>query len=99
MARLAVAQRDELDSQDVTSGPAALVPEPGPGSPLGPGSPPRLTPLRMAPVAASSSAVRALIAAGEPVTELVGEAVAAYIAEHGLYRTAGAAAPTPGGVA
>jgi nicotinic acid mononucleotide adenylyltransferase len=53
----------------------------------------------MAPVAASSSAVRALIAAGEPVTELVGEAVAAYIAEHGLYRTAGAAAPTPGGVA
>jgi nicotinic acid mononucleotide adenylyltransferase len=61
-----------------------------------------MTSLRMAPVAASSSAVRALIAAGEPVAELVGEAVAAYIAEHGLYRAAGvagAAAGTPGGVA
>jgi nicotinic acid mononucleotide adenylyltransferase len=47
----------------------------------------------------SSSAVRRLVAAGESVTELVGEAVAGYIAEHGLYRTAGASPAMIGGAA
>lgn len=42
--------------------------------------------LDMPPVAVSSSLVRERVARGEPVGELVGERVAAYIAEHGLYR-------------
>jgi nicotinate-nucleotide adenylyltransferase len=82
MVRLAVAQRDELDLQDVSLELKALT------SAQGAGSAPHMTPLRMAPVAVSSSAVRSLIAAGAPVAELVGEPVAGYIAEHGLYRTA-----------
>jgi nicotinate-nucleotide adenylyltransferase len=91
MARLAVAQRDELDLHDVGSELASLAPPPD--------SPPRVTSLRMAPVAASSSAVRRLIAAGEPVAGLVGETVAGYIAEHGLYRTTDASPAATGGVA
>lgn len=86
MVRLAVAQRDELDLQDVSVELKSLM------SAQGPGFPPHMTPLRMTPVAVSSSAVRGLIAAGAPVTELVGAPVARYIAEHGLYRTAGAPA-------
>jgi nicotinate-nucleotide adenylyltransferase len=42
--------------------------------------------LEMEPVAISSSAVRARVAAGEPIERLVTDAVAAYIAEHRLYR-------------
>jgi nicotinate-nucleotide adenylyltransferase len=44
--------------------------------------------LEMAPVAISSSEVRARVGAGagEPIEQLVGPKVAAYIAEHGLYR-------------
>jgi nicotinate-nucleotide adenylyltransferase len=96
MARLAVAQRDELDLHDVGLELASLA--------LPPDSPPRVTSLRMAPVAASSSAVRRLIAAGEPVAGepvagLVGETVAGYIAEHGLYRTTDASPAATGGVA
>jgi hypothetical protein len=34
----------------------------------------------------SSSLIRALVAAGEPIEELVGCEVARYIAEHRLYR-------------
>lgn len=92
MVGLAVAQRDELDPRDVRVELARLESAPGLDSP------PRMTPLRMAPVAVSSSAVRGLIAAGEPVDELVGEAVAGYIAEHGLYRTVASPA-TIGGAA
>jgi nicotinate-nucleotide adenylyltransferase len=42
--------------------------------------------LKMPAVEVSSSLVRERVARGEPVAELVGEPVAAYIAEHGLYR-------------
>jgi nicotinate-nucleotide adenylyltransferase len=42
--------------------------------------------LEMGTVEVSSSLVRERVANGEPVEELVGEAVAGYIAEHGLYR-------------
>jgi nicotinate-nucleotide adenylyltransferase len=91
--RLAVAQRDEQNSHDAGLELASLAPAPGLGAT------PCVTPLRMAPVAASSSAVRHLIAAGEPVTELVGETVAGYIAEHGLYRTADASPAATGGAA
>ena len=90
MVGLAVAQRDELDSQDVRR---ALAPVTAPG--LDP--PPRMTLLRMARIATSSSAVRGLLAAGAPVDELVGVPVAGYIAEHGLYRATGASAAATGG--
>ena len=43
-------------------------------------------------MAFSMSAVRRAVAAGEPVASLVGEGVASYIAEHGLYRDANAEA-------
>jgi nicotinate-nucleotide adenylyltransferase len=43
--------------------------------------------LEMEPIEISSSAVRERVAGGEPVEDLVGPAVAAYIAEHDLYRT------------
>jgi len=42
--------------------------------------------LEMEPIELSSSGVRRSAAQGEPIEELVGPAVAAYIAEHGLYR-------------
>jgi len=48
--------------------------------------------LAMGAVEVSSSAVRRAVAAGEPVASLVGEGVASYIAEHGLYRDANAEA-------
>jgi nicotinate-nucleotide adenylyltransferase len=41
--------------------------------------------LEMEPIEVSSSRVRERVARGEPVEELVGPAVAAYIREHGLY--------------
>ncbi|HEY2282540.1 MAG TPA: nicotinate (nicotinamide) nucleotide adenylyltransferase [Solirubrobacteraceae bacterium] len=95
MVSIAVAQRDEPDLHEVASRLASLTA----AREARPDSRPRFTALRMAPVAVSSSAVRRLIAAGESVTELVGEAVAGYIAEHGLYRTAGASPATIGGAA
>jgi nicotinate-nucleotide adenylyltransferase len=98
MVRLALAQRDELDAEDAREA-LARGPAQAAGAPAALDSPPRMTLLRMAPVAASSSAVRALIAAGKPVAGLVGETVAAYVAEHGLYRTPGASPATSGGVA
>jgi nicotinate-nucleotide adenylyltransferase len=97
MVRLAVAERDELDAEDVRQA-LACAPALASAQPAGLDSPPRMTSLRMAPVAVSSSAVRELLAAGASVTELVGESVAEYIAEHGLYRTAGALAPGIGGM-
>jgi nicotinate-nucleotide adenylyltransferase len=42
--------------------------------------------LEMDAVEVSSSLVRERVARSEPIEELVGEAVAGYIAEHGLYR-------------
>jgi nicotinate-nucleotide adenylyltransferase len=58
------------------------------------GSEERVRFVDMPAVAVSSSLVRERSAAGEPIEELVGPAVAAYIAEHDLYRapTAGAQA-------
>ncbi len=87
LADLVVAERDELDCVQVREALSAVA-APGPG----PGLQPRMTLLKMGRIAVSSSSVRELIAAGEPVRELVGEAVAGYIAEHGLYRAAGAPA-------
>jgi nicotinate-nucleotide adenylyltransferase len=90
LVALAVAERDELDVEDIRVG---LL------SALGPNPAPRVTRLRMGKIAVSSSAVRELLAAGRPVAQLVGEAVAAYIAEHGLYRPGGEPAAEIGGAA
>jgi nicotinate-nucleotide adenylyltransferase len=92
---LAVAERDELDLDETQVELAPLMAGAEPGSDRAP----RLRALRMAPVAVSSSTVRRRIAAGEPVAELVGERVAGYIAEHGLYRTQSAAVAASGGAA
>jgi nicotinate-nucleotide adenylyltransferase len=98
VTRLAVAQRDELDFGDVREALAwGLAPAPAAWSELD--SPSPMTLLRMPRVAVSSSVVRELIAAGTPVGELVGEPVAGYIAEHGLYRATGATAVATGGAA
>jgi nicotinate-nucleotide adenylyltransferase len=79
LAELAVAQRDGLASEDVRETLLGLYPAP------------RLRILTMDEIPVSSSQVRERVAQGRPVSELVGEPVAAYIAEHGLYR--GLAAP------
>jgi nicotinate-nucleotide adenylyltransferase len=47
----------------------------------------RIRLLHMPAIEISSSMARERVARGEPVDDLVGGAVAAYIAEHGLYRT------------
>jgi nicotinate-nucleotide adenylyltransferase len=92
VARLAVAERDELDMRQTSEQLAPLLAVSVSRS----GSQPRLTALGMAPIAMSSSIVRRRIAAGESVAALVGERVAGYIAEQGLYRTAGASPPAGG---
>jgi nicotinate-nucleotide adenylyltransferase len=84
LADLAVAERDRLDAPHVRRALAGLRPAP------------RLSILQMQKVAVSSSQVRELVAAGRPVTGLVGEAVAAYIDEHGLYRSGGTSATIGG---
>ncbi len=97
MVRLAVAERDEPNSEDVREAMAwALALSPARATP---DSRSQMTLLRMPRVAVSSSAVRELIAAGAPVGELVGEPVAGYIAEHGLYGATGDAAVATGGAA
>jgi nicotinate-nucleotide adenylyltransferase len=85
LAKLAVAERDGLDSEDVREALASV-----PGAPGAAEAPPAswMRLLRMDEVAVSSSRVRELLAAGRSVTELVGEAVAGYIGAHGLYGTA-----------
>lgn len=72
LARLAVAEREDAGRGQVLR---ALAP-------LGA----RVEFLEMPPVEVSSSQVRERVAGGEPVEDLVGSAVAEYIAEHGLYR-------------
>jgi nicotinate-nucleotide adenylyltransferase len=51
--------------------------------------------LEMPPIDISSSMVRLRVARGEAVGELVGDAVAAYIAEHRLYRDGGSGVAAP----
>jgi nicotinate-nucleotide adenylyltransferase len=73
LAELAVAEREGEGREAVGEALLGLHPAP------------RVRFLAMAPVDVSSSRVRMLAARGERVDELVGGAVAAYIAEHGLY--------------
>lgn len=60
---------------------------------------PLLRMLQMEQIPVSSSQVRELVAAGRQVRELVGDAMAAYIAEHDLYRDRSAVWASKGGVA
>lgn len=53
----------------------------------------RHVPVLLPPLEVSSSAVRARVAAGEPVDDLVPPAVARYVEIHGLYRRPGQATP------
>ena len=90
LARLAVAEREDAGREDVLRALAPLRTAVG-----GDGAPDRQSAgvafLEMGPVAVSSSLVRERVAAGGPVEDLVGPAVAEYIAEHGLYRATVAA--------
>jgi nicotinate-nucleotide adenylyltransferase len=56
----------------------AITHEPGPSRPIGF--------LNMPPIDVSSSLVRERLQSGEPIDELVGPAVASYVAAHRLYR-------------
>ena len=82
LAELAVASRAGTDSEQVAAAVASAAGE-------NPPSPPRVQFLRMAPIEASSSMARSLIATGEGTSTMLPAAVAAYVAEHGLYRAPG----------
>jgi nicotinate-nucleotide adenylyltransferase len=80
LADLAVAARMGSPRQEVLDVLARLAPERA-----GRGGAGGVRFLTMGEVAVSSSEVRGRVARGEPVEELVGSDVAAYIAEQGLY--------------
>jgi nicotinate-nucleotide adenylyltransferase len=82
LAALAVAARSGSDRQQV----GAAIEEVGRGSS---GAPPRIHFLEMTPIEASSSMARRRLATGASAAEMLPAEVAAYIAEHGLYRGAG----------
>jgi len=82
LADLAVAGRAGSDRQQVLETIAAVRREDGHGRE--PGTDVRF--LDMPAIDISSSTARLRAERGEPIEELVGAAVAAYIAEHGLYR-------------
>jgi nicotinate-nucleotide adenylyltransferase len=85
MADVAVVARSGTDEDDVRARLAGLLAG-------GAGARTAVRFVQMPPVEVSSSLARERAAAGEPLQELVGPAVARYIAEHGLYRAAGEAA-------
>jgi nicotinate-nucleotide adenylyltransferase len=89
LADLAVAARDGSWRQGVSDAVGPLLASGRRGAN---GSSPALRFLQMPPVDVSSSMVRERVARGEPVEDLVGPAVAGYIAAHGLYRAPGGGA-------
>lgn len=78
LARLAVVARDGMHTEQVRERLAPLLAQAGPAADV--------RYLEMTPVPVSSSQARAAAARGEDLAPLVGGAVAAYIAGHGLYR-------------
>jgi nicotinate-nucleotide adenylyltransferase len=84
LAALAVAEREGAGREDVLRAVAAARSAPTGGSEETGET--GVSFLEMGTVPISSSLVRERVASGEPVEELVGVAVAEYIAEHGLYR-------------
>ncbi len=83
LAELAVAARDGSRRQYVLDVLAALRPA---RRPTANGDGPVVRFLEMTAIDISSSMARERAARGEPIDDLVGSAVAGYIAEHGLYR-------------
>jgi nicotinate-nucleotide adenylyltransferase len=77
LAELAVAARGGAAREQVSTALAPLAAELAGAL--------RVSFLEMPEVDVSASEVRRRVAAGEPIEQLVGSAVAAYIAEHGLY--------------
>lgn len=75
LARFAVAGREGVGREEVEAAVAALSP----------GAPERVVFFDMPRVDVSSTAVRRGLAEGRPVRDLVPDAVARYIEEHGLY--------------
>jgi nicotinate-nucleotide adenylyltransferase len=82
LARLAVAARAGAARQRVLDALAEIGVAAGASGQSAPGA---VSFLEMPAIEASSSLARRRVAAGEPVEDLVGPAVARYIAEHGLY--------------
>jgi nicotinate-nucleotide adenylyltransferase len=76
LARFAVAEREGAEREEIERRTAGL------------GGRERIVFFDMPRLDVSSSEVRARVAAGRPIDELVSPAVAAYIDERGLYRTA-----------
>ena len=76
LARFAVAEREGAEREEIERLTAGLRGHE------------RIVFFEMPRLEVSSSEVRARVAAGRPIDELVPAAVAAYIDEHGLYRTA-----------
>jgi nicotinate-nucleotide adenylyltransferase len=74
LARLAVAERRGTTREQVLDSVRAIDPDA------------EASFLTLPPIDVSSSECRRLAAAGEPIARLTGEGVAAYVAEHGLYR-------------
>jgi nicotinate-nucleotide adenylyltransferase len=85
LADIAVACREGAGTRDVVALVERLAAAPGE---QGGAAAEKVRFLQMPLIAISSSLVRERVARGEPIEELVGPAVAAYIAEHGLYRSA-----------
>jgi nicotinate-nucleotide adenylyltransferase len=96
LARLAVAEREDVGREGVLRAlgglaPAGTTDARGAGTAVARGGGPAaggargVVFLKMGTIDVSSSLVRERVARGEPVDELVGPAVAAYIAAHGLY--------------
>jgi nicotinate-nucleotide adenylyltransferase len=81
LAELAVATRSGSSRREVLAAVAAIA-----SSPPGEARSSSTHFLAMDPIEVSSSAVRDRVARGEPIEELVGPAVARYIASHDLYR-------------
>jgi len=96
LASLAVALRSGSAREQVLDQVASLAPSSGGGAGAGPvaaaGRSGTVGFLDMPPIEISSSMVRESVARGEPIEDLVGPAVAGYVAEHGLYRSATGAA-------
>jgi nicotinate-nucleotide adenylyltransferase len=83
LARLAIADREGAEHEQVLSALASI----GGGGESLEGDPSAPHFLAMSPIDASSSLIRSRVAEGAAIEDLVGRAVAGYIAEHRLYKT------------
>lgn len=80
LAGLAVATRGDAPQREVLDAVARVAGTPGPEDSQS------VRFLEMGPIEVSSSMVRDRVRRGEPIEHLVGDAVAGFIAEQGLYR-------------